>query len=251
MIRNFSLNNTRKIESLNIPKQYKITLIEFFYKLENIFGDNLSLFVVTGSGGREKIIDGWSDLDVLIVLKDFSPEQDINLAKLVENQPVKVGITVYSKQEFENGLVDSKTIFNLELIRERILLPIILEKGIRLPYFSVAYRKSLHRELLPNLIHELRRSLYYPDKLNIHSIAKNIDTIMKFILSINQGVLISGYREVQEEFYKQFQNCPKVYNVFELLEKKDVKGYYQQCWDFLVYITTKEIIDKYFEFPTR
>ncbi len=245
MMKTFKLNRIISIEQLNLPYQYKLVLSDFIHKIRKYFCDKLLLLVVTGSGGKSKIIEGWSDLDFLIVLKYFSLKDNSEIARLVNISPIKIGTTIYSKQEFESGLVDSKTVFNLELIRKKIIIPIILQNNLEFPYFTNTDRKKLHIILLPNIIHELKRKLDYKNEHNLRPIAKSIDTIMKFIISISSKKLISGYKEVQDEFYKLFPSCPKVYNVFELLEKNDIETYCSQCWNFLSFITTKDIFNKH------
>lgn len=236
MVDYFFVKETKELNYFLMPQIYKDVFMNFMNKIKKEIDDNLVLLILTGSGGRDKIIEGWSDLDVMIVLKDFSPDDAILIYNAAKSFSIKIGATIYSESEFEAGLVDSKTVFNLELIRNDILKPIILDNNLKFPLFSVSYRRDLHKKLLPNMLHNLKRNLSLQDKLDVHTVAKEIDTIMKFILSIYDGRLVSGYKEVQGDFYNIFVGCPKIPHVFELLEGFDKTEYYNRCWKFLDYL---------------
>ncbi|MEK6890240.1 MAG: hypothetical protein AABX35_03570 [Nanoarchaeota archaeon] len=242
MVEFFIVKETKDLNSFLMPQSYRDIFMNFINKIKKDIANNLVLLILTGSGGRDKIIEGWSDLDVMIVLKDFSPDDAILIYNTAKIFSIKIGATVYSKSEFEAGLVDSKTVFNLELIRNGIIKPIILDNNLKFPFFSVSYRRELHKKLLPNMLHNLKRNLSFQDKLDMHTIAKEIDTIMKFILSIYDGRLVSGYKEVQADFYNIFIDCPKIPHVFELLEGFDKGEYHDRCWKFIDYLNKNIIL---------
>jgi len=237
----FKIKRIREIEDFKIPKNYAELIKNVFDNLKKEFKHRICLLVLTGSGGRERIIEGWSDLDLLIVLDELKKEDINKVANRVKEGKIKVGTTVYSKREFEEGLVDTKTIYNLELIRKNILDPNYQRGEIKFPYFSEDYRRKIHKITFPNMIHTLSRSLYSTE-IDIRTTAKAADTIMKFILSVNNNELPVGYLEVQEKFYRKFPRCPKIHNVFELMEEKDLESYREECLSFLEYLKNNKTI---------
>ena len=46
----------------------------FFRNIRDSLGENLALYCVTGSLARKDIIPGWSDIDILVVIKQYSFE---------------------------------------------------------------------------------------------------------------------------------------------------------------------------------
>jgi len=233
----------KEVDSFGIPKRYKEALSSFVNGVRELLGGEILLLVLTGSGGREEIIDGWSDLDVLIVLNQITRLSLDQIADLVSKSAIKIGTTIYSQAEFERGILDSKTVINMEFIRQRILKPIIVHKDLKVRYLTKTSRAKRDKIALPEFLHELKRALYNQDTFNVHSVAKTIDTIMKIILRITKKEMISGYDRVHEEFYKLFGDCPRVSNVSEVLKKADPQEYFNQCRDFLEYITSKSFIN--------
>src|SRR3989344_3206550 len=111
MVEFFIVKETKDLNSFLMPQSYKDVFMNFMNKIKKEIDNNLVLLILTGSGGRDKIIEGWSDLDVMIVLKDFSPNDAILIYNAAKSFFIKIGATLYSKSEFEAGLVDSKTVF--------------------------------------------------------------------------------------------------------------------------------------------
>lgn len=227
-----------------LPGEYHKTFEEFMRRINPLINE-IELLALTGSGGRGKIVEGWSDLDVLIVMKKTNKKDALFIYDAVKNLPIKVGIELYSKEEFESGLVDSKTIWNIQIIRENKITPILLNNKLNFPEFSRDYLINLHRSLIPERIHKIKRNLARYPEFDTKLLAKDIDTIMKFAMLSMTGAIISGYKEVQESFYKLFPDCPKLYDVFDLIKKEDRENYYCQCWDFLNYFKKKGIINQY------
>lgn len=228
----------KPIDSYSMPEEYKNVLRGVTDSLVSKFDSAIHLLTVIGSGGRNNIIEGWSDLDLLLVIDKPTEESIKGVSHAVKGMPIKVGTTMYSPKEFQNGIVDSKTVYSIELIKTGILAPTIINEELQFPYISKNHRKKLHQMLLPNLIHRLRRNLYSQDDLDMHSLAKNVDNIMKFMLS-KKGKLACGYIKTQETFYQEFPECPRVYNVLELMKNQDSSSYYSQCCNFIDYIINK------------
>ena len=90
-------------------------------RLKQKLNENLKLSYTIGSSATEDIIVNWSDIDCIIVLDDYA-KKDIEIIKEISNSfSVKVGNTIYSKKEFEKGLIDPKTYYYLLLQKNNIL----------------------------------------------------------------------------------------------------------------------------------
>ena len=226
---------------MSLPKNYQEVFDEFLRRISSLFSD-IILLTLTGSGGQERVINNWSDLDVLIVLKRLEEKKIKIIYKSVEALPIKIGLTIYSKEEFEEGLVDSKTVWNIQIIKDKKITPLIFKKDLKLPNFSKECNINIHRLVIPKKIHTIKRNLAKNSNYNIKSIAKDIDSIMKFAIFSVKGEIVTGYREVQDLFYNLFPECPEVSDVFEIIKGIDREIYYHQCWEFLNYLASRQFI---------
>ena len=82
--------NIIEIDELNVCDSYKDNIMKFYKEIKNILQDNLMLYMVTGSVGIGKI-------------------QEV-ISKLSN---IKIGTTIYSQKEFENNMIDGKTMYSL------------------------------------------------------------------------------------------------------------------------------------------
>ena len=101
MIRRYNFNG--------YPEEYKVSLVNALDKIRGVFKDNLLSVTLGGSGGKNKIIDGWSDLDIYIILKKYDIEQISLLQEELDDSKIHIGLTFYNINEIENDLVDIKT----------------------------------------------------------------------------------------------------------------------------------------------
>jgi hypothetical protein len=93
------------------------------------------LLAVTGSGGRGKYQEGWSDLDVLLVAgADRIPELRATLADLAADlEGVKLGLTVLSDAECRAGALTPRLLHTLALIGSGQLPVLWCADHLRLP----------------------------------------------------------------------------------------------------------------------
>src|SRR3989344_4457129 len=88
-----------------LTKEDYIKTEEQFYKaLSSSILKDICLYCVTGSLGRDEVIPGWSDIDVLIVIKDYKKTtfECINNALSKINSGIKIGTTTFSIEEFNH-----------------------------------------------------------------------------------------------------------------------------------------------------
>ena len=101
MIRRYNFNG--------YPEEYRVSLVNALDKIRGVFKDNLLSVTLGGSGGKNKIIDGWSDLDIYIILKKYDIKQISLLQEELDDSKIHIGLTFYNLYEIENDLVDFKT----------------------------------------------------------------------------------------------------------------------------------------------
>lgn len=73
-----------------------------------IFEDDLNMVVLGGSAGKAKFINGWSDLDLYILLKDCNRPKIAQFLNKVKSD-IHVGANFYSDRDLENDRLDNRT----------------------------------------------------------------------------------------------------------------------------------------------
>lgn len=238
----FTIKDVRPLESYNLPEEYKREATNFLSAMNKEFGSSIRLLVLTGSGGKEKIIEEWSDLDFMIVFDETINSQNIinSLVGITSKSRIKIGITFYSCNEFEKGFIDTKTISSLELIRKGMYSAVIADDRLKIPLFSDQYRRNMHKLVLGDYVHSLRRKLYIPKKEDIPKISKEIYNIKKFIISMN-GELLIDYDEISKKFRHLFSSCPENFSISQLKKGVNLEDYRKQCMEFLDFVVKKAL----------
>ena len=192
---------TKKIEDYNIPDKYKNILLEIYDNVMKNLKDNILLFLIHGSAGRECMHKDWSDLDLIIVLKEYTFDDIEKIESYINKYDVKVGTTIYSKYEAESLLVDAKTLYSLFMLQEGKLKSTYYN-NIKIPI--IRYDDLVHKnmEVLPEAIHKLKRLIYKND-VNDKAIIKTLNLIMKVLL-INEGIFPQTYEDVFKTFAEKY-----------------------------------------------
>jgi hypothetical protein len=185
---------------------------DFFFNLKNEFGGNLLLYCVTGGLGRKEIINGWSDIDILLVFNlQFNSDFYIRFKKITDKKyPIKIGCTFYTVDEFRNTLYkDAKTLHAISLIKKGIYSPRINDSKIQLKNIDTSLIPNYNLTNFADSLHEFKRELmYYPD-LNEKKIVKIQFRMMKIILR-RIGFMAYGYKDTSTNFASAFPEFKKV-----------------------------------------
>lgn len=191
--------NIIKIEELNVCDSYKDNIMKFYKEIKNILQDNLMLFMVTGSAGIGKIHEGWSDIDILIVTKSYIIDDIRKIQEVIRKlSDIKIGTTIYSQKEFENNMIDGKTMYSLlNLYRNNLHLNYYNTK-LKIPEITFNMMKQKHLALLPDYVHKLKR-LVYINKYDKKTIIKTMNLIMK-IYVVQKNVIPKEYEDVFNKF---------------------------------------------------
>lgn len=191
--------NIIEIDELNVCDSYKDNIMKFYKEIKNILQDNLMLFMVTGSVGIGKIHEGWSDIDILIVTKSYIIDDIRKIQEVISKlSNIKIGTTIYSQKEFENNMIDGKTMYSLLNLYSNNLHLNYYNTKLKIPEITLNMMKQKHLALLPDYVHKLKR-LVYINKYDKKTIIKTMNLIMK-IYVVQRNVIPKEYEDVFNKF---------------------------------------------------
>lgn len=87
---------------ITIKNLYSKVISDYIQKMKENFIDELEMIFIIGSSASTKVIENWSDIDVILVIDDYNFDTLDKIKKLTNNFLVKIETTIYSKKEFEN-----------------------------------------------------------------------------------------------------------------------------------------------------
>ena len=178
---------------------------DYISKLKSNLKDQLEMIFIIGSSASDKVIDNWSDIDCILVLKELNKRNLKVITELSNGYKIKIGNTLYSKKEFEDGLVDGKTYYYLFLNQKSIVGIQYEAENLTHPFVNSEILKNITKTILLNDIHDCKRHLIYKELNNdqIKKLFKKIYVIMKSILIINDE-FPKNYDETFDLFYKKY-----------------------------------------------
>lgn len=220
----------------NIIKEYSKKLIEHF-------NDKIKLILVIGSGCSSKVMENWSDIDFILVFDKFDFTYLDYLRNENKNYSVKIGITVYSENEFLGGNTDIKTKYHLYLYQQNIIP--CSYNVLDIPKIDIEEVKDLYKIYINDKIHFYKRQFLYSnydkDLEIIRVLYKNTYLIMKALL-IRKGYCPKNYDEVFHLFSKVYNYPYFDYEKFinEYLNNKiEIENYLDYFKKFIIDISKK------------
>lgn len=189
-----------------IVNEYKETIELYIESIKRHLKNNLELIYIIGSSATKDIIVNWSDIDCIIVLNKYN-EKDIEIIKKISNSfDIKIGNTIYSKNEFEVGLIDPKTYYYLLLYKEKILEIQYKRDNLLIPNVNYKTCGDITKTILTIDLHNCKRLLTYEklDEGQVKTLFKKIYVIMKSILIIN-NYKPKNYNETFKLFHEVFK----------------------------------------------
>lgn len=233
---------------MNIVKQLPITYQDAIIKAKNIaikiFGTELIGIVLGGSAGKNDVINGWSDIDLYIILENYN----INLIRKnsVEMRKIgiHIGITYYTRKEVLYNLIDNKTKIMLYEKQYLNMNPTIYGHDI---FGKITYSEIVDNDInyFPNILHVFRRmhnnvlcEISEVDKEYI----KKLLVLLKCYLNINH-IFSYGYGKVTKLFlniYNSEKVSTKYYN-FDIIyaisnftnKKKEIFDFGENVLNFI------------------
>ena len=139
-----------------IPREYKESLLGITNKAKEIFKDNLINVTLGGSGGKGKIIDGWSDLDIYIIIHDYIQEEIVEFMKYNNKLNIHIGTTFYTLNEVKYNMIDSKTKVMCFEKQQFNVNPTLYGVNV---FNEISYDEIVKNDInnLPNVLHDFRR----------------------------------------------------------------------------------------------
>ena len=225
---------------------YSEVINDYIDKLKNSLKEQLEMIFIIGSSASDIVISNWSDIDCVIVLKELNKNSLKVITKLSNDYKIKIGNTLYSKKEFEDGLVDGKTLYYLLLNQKDLVNIQYKSENLTLPFVNLEILKNVTKIILLNDIHDCKRHLIYKE-LNdnqIKRLFKKIYVIMKSILIINNE-FPKNYNETFNLFSKKYNFEYFDYMEFiKAFQKNNVDISYLKNYalNLINFIISKEII---------
>ena len=214
---NISLMNESIVESLS----NKIKECSQFESYNNIkdtatdaFGENLQLLVLGGSAAKGKFIEGWSDLDLYVVLKNYNTSQSNKFLHNL-NTNTHIGTTFYSEKDVKYDMIDNRSrmmFYELQNGEDCILYH---NENFELPNYSLCdiLKHDVNEKV--SAFNNLKRNIYYADRDDIGNrtfsdssnnsskILKTSVLLEKLILRDSpQNIIGKNYADTSMEFYK-------------------------------------------------
>lgn len=177
--------------------------------------NSVLFFMVSGSCARNSVNNGWSDIDLLIVLDNNTYKNRVQLKNIFSESPIKIGYTIYGKTQFESMDIDFKTAFAIyQMQLNEYYFPMILNEKLFIPYIDKYKLKILGKNQLPSMLHQISRIICDDkDKSLSDELLKKIIHAMRNILFI-EDINPAGYKDVIEKYSELFS-----------IEKFDVNKY--------------------------
>lgn len=185
--------------------KYQKYIDKYVNEMKKVLNDKLCLLLIIGSSSSDEVIENWSDIDSIVVLKEYDFELLEKIKKVSNSYPVKIGTTIYDKREFEEKNIDPKTIYHLYLLKNNIIDLQYINNDIKIPEIDFSDIINSHMPYLYWRIHIYKRNFLY-DQLNreqIKGLFKTTYLIMKAILIID-GETPRNYRDVFQNFSKKY-----------------------------------------------
>lgn len=187
--------------------EYSNTIKDYVDVMKSEFKDNLSLLFMIGSSCSNKVINGWSDIDSVIVLKKYNELIMRKISKIANSFPVKIGVTIYSDKELNNMEIDQKTYYHLYLAEMKEIEIQYKRKNFELPIISFDEVKRQYVANFYSRLHLIKRFFFYNekelDKSKVRSLYKNVYLILKDILVID-GFKPKNYDDVFKMYSRKY-----------------------------------------------
>ena len=223
----------------NFPTDYLDTLIKSVNIAFDIFKDDILSITLGGSGGKNLIHEGWSDLDLYFILKEFSINKICKCNEELDNiGKIHVGTSFYTLLEVENDMVSVNTKVMIYEKYKYNLNPTIYGKD----YFKpISYQTIRNYDVynLPNILFEYKRMIF--DLKNEKTVLnrlhiKKMLILIKSVLNYH-NIFSFGYEEVILKYTRLCKekgfNSNKSINIIILIDDyENIENYKNQFIDF-------------------
>lgn len=187
------------MNKLNLTKDdYEKKERQFYELLTSAIQDEILLYCVTGSLARNDVIPEWSDIDILLVIKSYTPSlmEEISDALRATGGEIKIGISIFSLEEFNHKYFkDSKTYISIALLKQEHYKPRIIDSSVLLQEQDNALKKYMNMYDFARFSHDMKRELLQnQEKYDEKKVYKLAMILFKIALFEN-NVITFGYAE--------------------------------------------------------
>ena len=246
------MNRKDKMILEALPEEYKNTLIYVRESAIDIFQDKLYNLTLGGSGGKGNIIEGFSDLDLYIVLEEHDLDKETLFMEQIEPLKIHVGTTFYTLDEIEADLIDFKT--KVMCYEKQIddVNPTIY--GINV-FKEIDYETVKQNDInyIPNALQDIRRRYANLRNSEDNTIPKEyikkLLVLLKCILSKND-VFSYGYDRTTNRFKElcleqgvdltPIKDFDIIHTIHHLENKKEVLKFSTFLLNYIDYCNKKE-----------
>lgn len=136
--------------------QMEREIAELFQKS---FGENLVSLIVIGSYGTYDIVEGYSDYDLLVLVKDAKNVPIISLERMAQKYALEMGFSAVPYVDFENRLADNKKatrfVSNIFLVELKEKARVLAGKNIKelIPEVHEIVQRDIRSEWQENYEH--------------------------------------------------------------------------------------------------
>ena len=196
---NYSSIEKISLDTINIKRKYYDDIKRVVESIMTSHKKSIALLALVGSCYFGTVIDNWSDIDFLIIVKRDETKQ--RLYELIREGDIHLGINCFSISDIYNNKLDIKNKWNLFFIQNGIISPIYVETFYS-PYIDLEYMIKIEDVNLKEILFFLNRFIYIHDA-NAKKVIKKIIIALKIYLN-KIGIVTANYSEVFEYAKKQF-----------------------------------------------
>lgn len=191
-----------------LPYNYKIALFNALSFARSTFRDNLCSVTLGGSGGKGNIIEGWSDLDLYLVLRKYNQNEVSEFVKNISKLDIHIGTTFYTISEVNYGLIDFKTKVMCYEKQNYRVNPTVYGKDL---FEKVSYDEIKQNDLinLPNILHDFRRRYINLKNNKNENVTKSY--VKKMLVLIK--CILNSYETFSYGYYNSVENLKTIVRV--------------------------------------
>lgn len=191
----------------NYPKRYIDLINRVVNKMAILFNDELLSVIIGGPSGKGDIIDGYTEVDLYVVLNRYDVKNISKLSKYILLEDIDVVVTYYLIDEVLNDMLDSKTKVLIYEKDKYKVNPTLYGNNL---FNIVSYKdiKENDKRVLPTVLHDVRcryTNLYSNKDLCVdRNFIYQLTVLLKCILNYND-IFVYGYNEVFSKFKLLFE----------------------------------------------
>lgn len=196
--------STKGFDNYNIPISYR-DVIEGYYKdARRILCENMIMFMLTSSCSLNACIEGWSDIDILVIVEQLDFTELKALHEEALKYDINIALAILSRKEVINKMFDDKTGVVFYQLTTGMITPNYIKSDLLEEIPQVDLEEIKHNDvlMLPWYLHKLRRLLFAPSD-DKRAIIKMLYIVIKMKLRMNNVIVIS-YTEAYGKFAKKY-----------------------------------------------